>query len=44
MHDCHTSAARNFFAAEIVVEKPDLIGLVEVDRRWLDAIAPAVAE
>jgi len=23
--------------------RPDLIGLVEVDRRWLDAIAPAVA-
>ncbi|MEJ7597577.1 MAG: endonuclease/exonuclease/phosphatase family protein [Kofleriaceae bacterium] len=27
----------------IADEKPDLIGLVEVDRRWLDAIAPAVA-
>lgn len=28
----------------IADEKPDLIGLVEVDRRWLDAIAPAVVE
>jgi endonuclease/exonuclease/phosphatase (EEP) superfamily protein YafD len=27
----------------IADENPDLLGLVEVDRRWLDAIAPALA-
>ena len=40
----HTESA-GFDQVRRLIEdvRPDVIGLVEVDRRWLDAIAPAVA-
>jgi len=40
----HTESSSFAQVRQLIADvRPDVIGLVEVDRRWLDAIAPAVA-
>ncbi len=41
----HTESSSFAQVRQLIADvRPDVIGLVEVDQRWLDAIAPAVAE